>query len=80
MSDPVYKMIRRLFELADDYPLEDRMGPGDIPNWDSLGNINMINEIQEIYGVDFSLEELAEITDISSLKSILKEKGINGFD
>jgi acyl carrier protein len=43
------------------------MTADDIPDWDSLGNINLIIGIEESFGVKFATAEI----------SMLKEKGQN---
>ena len=47
-----------------------------VPEWDSLGNLNLLLRVEEILGIRFSTEELSEVKSIKQLVSILKNKGI----
>jgi len=47
-----------------------------IPEWDSLGNLNLLLRVEESLHTRFSSEELSEIKSIRQLISILKNKGM----
>ena len=74
MTDIVDGAIRDALELGADYPLEDGLGPGDLPGWDSLGWIKIMGLIEERSGVELPLDRLADAASIADLKSILKDQ------
>lgn len=37
---------------------------GDIPEWDSLGNFNLLMAIEEDFGIRFSMEEMSNLKSI----------------
>ena len=39
-------------------------GPGDLPAWDSLAQINVVSEIESEFGVSIPIEQMAEIRHI----------------
>ena len=47
-----------------------------IPEWDSLGNLNLILRIEEVSGIRFSSAELSEVKSIKQLVAALKSKGV----
>ncbi len=47
----------------------------DIAEWDSLGHMNLILELESQYGVSFSPAEALEMTDLRSIKRVLREHG-----
>lgn len=47
------------------------------PEWDSLGNLNLLLAVEEFYGVRFASEEMSEIKSIRSLVIGLSKKGIS---
>ena len=49
--------------------------PGDVPAWDSLGQINVVSEIETEFGVSIPIEKLAEI---HSIRDFLPYLGRNG--
>ena len=40
---------------------------GDLDEWDSLGNFNLLLAIEKFYNIRFSMEQMAEIKSIKSL-------------
>jgi len=48
----------------------------DTPEWDSLGHVTLIMELEGHYGVSFSTEEALFLTSVGVLKRTLTERGI----
>ena len=48
----------------------------DTPEWDSLGHVTLIMELEGHYGVSFSTEEALGLISVGVLKSTLTERGI----
>ncbi len=44
--------------------------------WDSLGHVTLIMELEGHYGVSFSTDEALALTSVESLKRTLAERGI----
>ena len=59
----------QLSEVGDD------SGPETVEDWDSLGHLNLVMEIEGIYGLELSTDDALEIVDVGSLKRILQERG-----
>ncbi|GAC1424831.1 MAG: acyl carrier protein [Candidatus Velthaea sp.] len=55
--------------------LEDTTSPDTLPEWDSLGHISLIIELENAYGVSFSPEEAMGLTSVAAIKSALAERG-----
>lgn len=47
---------------------------GDLEEWDSLGNFNLLLAIEFEYAIRFSLEEMSEIKSVSDIVVALKKK------
>ena len=47
---------------------------GDIVEWDSLGNFNLLLAAEEKYSVKFEIEEMMEIKSMKQLRSVLENK------
>jgi acyl carrier protein len=60
----VYDMAFELLEL------------NSIPEWDSLGNLNLLLRVEETLSIRFSSEELSEVKSIKQLITILKRKAV----
>ncbi len=50
--------------------ITDTLSSGDIPEWDSVGNLAIISTIEQELEVEFPLEDLFDLT---SVKSIIDE-------
>ncbi len=48
----------------------------DIPEWDSMGNINFILAMEKEFKIKFSMSEIESLDSIFSIKTNLLEKGI----
>jgi acyl carrier protein len=55
--------------------VKDDSGRENVEGWDSLGHMNLVMEIEEVYGVALSTDDALEIVDVASLKRILLERG-----
>lgn len=55
--------------------VKDDSGRENVEEWDSLGHMNLVMEIEEVYGVVLSTDDALEIVDVASLKRILLERG-----
>ena len=67
-------LVARVFGLRLD-EVKDESGPETVEEWDSLGHLNLVMEIEEIYSLELSTDEALEIVDVESLKQILAERG-----
>ena len=66
IEDRVRKTIIRTFNLSpEDGMRELRMGS--LPEWDSLGHMRLVVELEEEFGVSFPAYLLPEILDMDSI-------------
>ena len=81
--EPVEGLREKVFAIAAsifDVPvvqIEESSGPQDIGAWDSLGQILLIAEIEEVFGLRFTTEEVFEIVTIGDILRILGKRGIS---
>jgi len=72
----------RLAEIFDDvFGLErerfsTELGPEDVANWDSIGHMNMVMELEKVFGRQFEVDEIMEMSSPAKILEILKAKGI----
>ena len=50
--------------------------PDTIPKWDSLGIVHLVTELEQAFGVEFDILEIADFRNVAIIKSILAEKGV----
>jgi acyl carrier protein len=47
-----------------------------VAEWDSLGHMTLILELEATYGVSVSAQEAMTLTDLSAIKQLLVERGV----
>tara|TARA_Y100000389_G_scaffold202789_1_gene249203 strand:+ start:1225 stop:1470 length:246 start_codon:yes stop_codon:yes gene_type:complete len=47
---------------------------GDLKDWDSLGNFNLLLTIEDFYNFKFELDEISNIQSIKKILEVLKNK------
>jgi acyl carrier protein len=74
---PVHEELERLFRDVfgnEGIVLTDETTAADVPEWDSLGHINLMFSIEERFGVRFRDNQLAEFADVAELERFLEAK------
>lgn len=52
----------------------DKLMIGDIEEWDSLGNFNLLLLVEDEYGIKFSMDEMTTIKSVQQLLCALTNK------
>lgn len=66
MEAQVKEIIARVLNV-DAGVIADSLSSGDIPEWDSVGNLAIISTIEQELDVEFPLEDLFDLTSVRSL-------------
>lgn len=66
MENQVKEIIARVLNV-DPGVITDTLSSGDIPEWDSVGNLAIISTIEQELEVEFPLEDLFDLTSVRSL-------------
>jgi len=73
------EMLKKISEIfgveAEKIGLE--TAPGDFPEWDSLGHLNLLTALEEEFKISFDMDEIMSIQSINDLKNILEEKEVD---
>jgi len=67
------KVIREVFNLESG-TIEEDWTSDDIPDWDSVGHLNLIMEIEKTFNIKIEIEEMFEVEKLSDITRILKKK------
>lgn len=73
MEQRLEKVIRGVFPIEDDV-INENWTSEDIPDWDSVGHLNLIMEIEKEFHVKFEIEEMFEVEKLGDIVRILKNK------
>lgn len=66
MESQVKEIIARVLNV-DSAIITDELSSGDIPEWDSVGNLAIISTIEQELGIEFPLEDLFDLTSVLSI-------------
>ena len=72
--DKLFNLIRETLNLVKETKLSDEMNMDDVPGWDSLAWIIILNEIQDKFCISFSIDEAANIKTIGDIRKLIKIK------
>lgn len=51
---------------------------GDVPEWDSLGQLNLIVEIESVFGTRFDGEQLITLNSLAEIQRELTDRNLCG--
>lgn len=66
MDTQVKEIIARVLNV-DPGEITDTLCSGDIPQWDSVGNLAVLSTIEQELEVEFPLEDLFDLTSVRSI-------------
>ena len=57
-----------------DLELDDNLSAKNVPGWDSFNHVNLIINIEEEFGIQFTNDEVGGMQNIGNLKTLLASK------
>jgi acyl carrier protein len=57
--------------------ISDESSPETLRRWDSLNHLDLMTEIEETYGVQFSTADMVRVRSVRQIRDLLREKGID---
>jgi len=70
--------VRNLLAVALQVPSEAvtaELSFGDLPQWDSMGHMEVMMQLEERFGVEVSADTIAALTSVSAICTYLQENG-----
>lgn len=64
------KDLRALMAEVFQVPIEEIMPDlafGDLPQWDSMGHMELMLHLEEVYGIEVSAESISELVSLSAI-------------
>lgn len=73
VKEKVIEIIANVLEVSpEEITLESTVG--DFPKWDSLGQLTILQSVQDEFEVEFEPEEMMEIEDVTDIIKIVESK------
>jgi acyl carrier protein len=75
--DQIRQLLAETFLLPlDEIPPD--LAFGDLPQWDSMGHMNVIMALEERFGVEVSAEMIGALTSVEAICKSLEGKALHG--
>ncbi len=78
LSIEMTEQVRNLIAGALQVPAEavtPELSFGDLPQWDSMGHMEVMMQLEERFGVEVSTDTIAALTSVPAICDYLKENG-----
>jgi acyl carrier protein len=53
-----------------------QLAPEDVPNWDSIGHMNLVAGLEQEFNLQFEVDEIMEMSSPQKILDILKARGL----
>ncbi len=77
MDKRMEKVIREVFPIEEE-AIDENWTSDDIPDWDSVGHLNLIMEIEKEFEIKIEIEEMFEVEKLGDIIPILEKRGVLG--
>jgi len=74
MPDKVATVFRAVFQLDDSFVLDAAMSYDDVPGWDSVGHMNLVNELESHFGIVLEIDEIVELDSVKAVEELVGRK------
>jgi len=74
--ETLFETVGEVFKV-DPSTLDESSSQDSIERWDSFGMINLINELEMVFELNFNVLEIVEFRTIGIIKDALKAKGVD---
>ena len=75
MNNRLEKIIREVFDIEVE-TIDENWTSDHIPDWDSVGHLNLIMEVEKAFNIKVEIEEMFEIEKLADITKILKKKEV----
>ena len=75
MDERLVKVLRNVFPIEGDV-IDENWTSDDIPEWDSIGHLNLIMAIEKEFATRIEIEEMFEVEKLADITRILKLKKV----
>jgi len=72
LQQQVIEIIAKVLEIAPS-EVSPELSIGDVPKWDSIGNMAILTSLESELGLDFPADDLFEMTSVQSILSEIEK-------
>lgn len=74
LSEQVQSLLAEAIQVPPDMVTSD-LAFGDLPQWDSLGHMEVMMRLEERFGIEINADTIAELVSIQEICRFLQEHG-----
>jgi acyl carrier protein len=52
--------------------------PGDIPEWDSVGHLSLVSNLESAFNISFDVDEMMEMENVREIVRLIQKKVAGG--
>jgi acyl carrier protein len=75
LNSRLEKVIREVFPIEAE-TIDENWTSDDIPDWDSVGHLNLIMEIEKEFDIKIEIEEMFEVEKLGDIIPILQKRNV----
>lgn len=72
MEDTIKEILATILE-TDISEVNNKTNPDTVANWDSLRHMKLVFAIEEEYGIEFTDDQIIQLTDVGKIIDCIKE-------
>ena len=79
MSSPSESRLKEIFAkvfLIDEDDINDKLSRKDVEEWDSMGHLMLVSELESAFGVFINDEDVIKIKTVGDIKKVLRKLGV----
>jgi acyl carrier protein len=76
LNDRLEKLIREVFNI-DAETIDENWTSDHIPDWDSVGHLNLIMEVEKEFNIKIEIEEMFEVEKLKDIVKILEKRNVD---
>lgn len=79
MEPELKQKIQTIFTEVFDYNQEIALetGKSDVPNWDSVLHVNLVDSLETKFNLSLSMDEMIELQSVGDIINVLTRHGVN---
>jgi acyl carrier protein len=53
-----------------------QLAPEEVPNWDSIGHMNLVASLEQEFNLQFEVDEIMEMSSAQKILDIMRARGV----
>jgi acyl carrier protein len=70
------KVLCDVLDFKNVEDINDDLGPDDIDSWDSLGHVDLVTTLEEIFDISLEVVDISRMYTIGGIKKMLEKYGV----